>query len=91
MSVLEFPRVYFKGQVSWDPVTTNNYPADQAPAAYDENDCTSLLDAKAIGAAQVQALSCGGMRRSRPAGRAEKRCCGRRCTSARRGASATHR
>ncbi len=25
MSVLETPRIYFKGQVSWDPITTNNY------------------------------------------------------------------
>jgi len=25
MSVLETPRIYFKGQVAWDPITTNNY------------------------------------------------------------------
>lgn len=25
MSVLELPRVYFRGQVSWDPIVTNNY------------------------------------------------------------------
>lgn len=25
MSVLETPRIYFKGQVTWDPITTNNY------------------------------------------------------------------
>ena len=25
MSVLETPRVYFRGQVAWDPITTNNY------------------------------------------------------------------
>jgi hypothetical protein len=25
MSVLETPRIYFRGQVSWDPITTNNY------------------------------------------------------------------
>jgi hypothetical protein len=25
MSVLETPRIYFKGQVTWDPITSNNY------------------------------------------------------------------
>ncbi len=25
MSMLEFPRIYFKGEISWDPITTNNY------------------------------------------------------------------
>jgi hypothetical protein len=25
MSVLETPRIYFRGQVAWDPITTNNY------------------------------------------------------------------
>lgn len=38
MSVLEIPRIYFKGNVSWDPVTTNNYPWN-----YDETDCTTIL------------------------------------------------
>jgi hypothetical protein len=32
MSVLETPRIYFKGEVSWDPITTNNYAAN-----YDED------------------------------------------------------
>lgn len=32
MSVLGSPRIYFKGQISWDPIVTNNY-AD----LYDEN------------------------------------------------------
>jgi len=32
MSVLETPRIYFRGQVSWDTITTNN-----TPALYDEN------------------------------------------------------
>lgn len=27
MSVLETPRIYFRGEVSWDPITTNNYDA----------------------------------------------------------------
>lgn len=44
MSILEFPRVYFRGEVAWDPVTTNNYPVDQAPAAYDELGCDSTLN-----------------------------------------------
>ena len=40
MSILETPRIYFKGRIAWDPVTTNNYPAGQAPL-YDEDDCDS--------------------------------------------------
>ena len=32
MSVLETPRIYFKGEVSWDPITTNNYDTN-----YDES------------------------------------------------------
>ena len=32
MSVLETPRVYFKGEITWDPITTNNYDTN-----YDEN------------------------------------------------------
>jgi len=32
MSVLETPRIYFKGEVAWDPITTNNYPTN-----YDES------------------------------------------------------
>jgi hypothetical protein len=38
MSVLETPRIYFKGQVSWDPVTTNNYANN-----YDEKNCSTVL------------------------------------------------
>lgn len=53
MSVLEIPRVYFKGEVSWDPVTTNNYPSNQAPAGYDEDDCDSTLNAQTVGSANV--------------------------------------
>jgi hypothetical protein len=32
MSVLETPRILFKGEISWDPIVTNNYPK-----FYDEN------------------------------------------------------
>jgi len=32
MSVLETPRIYFKGAVTWDPITTNNYDSN-----YDES------------------------------------------------------
>ena len=42
MSVLETPRLVFRGQITWDPVTTNNYPA-----LYDENDSTTIFDASA--------------------------------------------
>jgi hypothetical protein len=27
MSVLETPRILFRGSIAWDPITTNNYPA----------------------------------------------------------------
>lgn len=53
MSVLEIPRVYFKGEVSWDPVTTNNYAPTDAPAAYDENGCDSTLNVARVGSANV--------------------------------------
>lgn len=53
MSVLELPRIYFKGEVSWDPVTTNNYPVNQAPAAYDEDDCDSTLNSQTVRSASV--------------------------------------
>lgn len=32
MSVLETPRIFFKGEIAWDPIVTNNYDA-----YYDEN------------------------------------------------------
>jgi hypothetical protein len=54
MSVLEIPRVYFKGEIAWDPVTTNNYTQTQAPAGYDEDDCDSTLNATAVNSASVQ-------------------------------------
>jgi len=49
MSILETPRIYFKGNISWDPVTTNNFPPANRKAAYDEDDCESTLDAKIVG------------------------------------------
>ncbi len=42
MSVLETPRVYFRGEVSWDPITTNNYRSN-----YDEADCEAVFDGQA--------------------------------------------
>lgn len=51
MSVLETPRIYFRGNISWDPVTTNNYPAN-----YDEDSGWSILDGAAN---QVQAFRQG--------------------------------
>ena len=38
MSVLETPRILFRGQISWDPIVTNNYPAN-----YDENTCETVF------------------------------------------------
>ncbi len=42
MSVLETPRLYFKGQISWDPVTTNNYDTN-----YNEDTAWTILDGAA--------------------------------------------
>lgn len=38
MSVLETPRILFRGNVAWDPIVTNNYPV-----LYDENQSESVL------------------------------------------------
>jgi hypothetical protein len=40
MSVLETPRICFRGEISWDPITTNNYPN-----IYDENVAELLFGA----------------------------------------------
>jgi hypothetical protein len=40
MSVLETPRIYFKGEVAWDPITTNNYNTN-----YDEGTGEAILPA----------------------------------------------
>ncbi len=53
MSILQFPRVYFNGQIAWDPVTTNNYTPSSAAAAYDENDCESVLNRQPVTASDV--------------------------------------
>jgi hypothetical protein len=47
MSVLETPRLYFTGQMTWDPIVTNNYGPDptQTPpfvGFYDEDACIPL-------------------------------------------------
>lgn len=42
MSVLETPRIYFRGSVSWDPIVTNNDSRD-----YDENAGQAVLPAVA--------------------------------------------
>ena len=42
MSVLETPRLVFRGQLSWDPITTNNYSN-----LYDENDSKTIFDSSA--------------------------------------------
>lgn len=54
MSVLEIPRVYFKGEIAWDPVTTNNYPSNAAPAGYDEDDCDATLNGNTVTGDTVQ-------------------------------------
>jgi hypothetical protein len=42
MSVLETPRIFFKGHVTWDPIVTNNYDTN-----YDENTGETILPAAA--------------------------------------------
>lgn len=70
MSVLNFPRVYFSGEIAWDPVTTNNYlsaaPNGQPPtepnngpvaeAGYDEGGARTQLDGVAVTPATVDAF-----------------------------------
>lgn len=60
MSVLEIPRFYFRGQIAWDPVTTNNNPPappSQNPSAtYDEADCDATFNQSDVGAANVAAF-----------------------------------
>jgi hypothetical protein len=48
MSVLETPRLYFRGKITWDPIVTNNQ-AEQ----YDEDDSKTVFGS---GAANVQAF-----------------------------------
>ncbi|MEA3043803.1 MAG: hypothetical protein QOH47_1641 [Sphingomonadales bacterium] len=38
MSILETPRIYFRGQMAWDPITTNN-----ASDRYDEGDAEPMF------------------------------------------------
>ena len=45
MSVLETPRIYFRGEITWDPVTTNNFRQ-----LYDEDKDVPLLPAVPAGA-----------------------------------------
>jgi hypothetical protein len=55
MSVLETPRIYFRGEISWDPITTNNYAPSDVPAAYDEDGCEATLNQDPV-RAQVAAF-----------------------------------
>ncbi|HEY0371772.1 MAG TPA: hypothetical protein VGD79_07205 [Thermoanaerobaculia bacterium] len=49
MSVLETPRIYFKGEISWDPIVTNNYAQ-----FYDEETALPVLPNAQTVAGQVQ-------------------------------------
>jgi hypothetical protein len=70
MSVLETPRIYFRGQVAWDPITTNNYDT-----YYDEADAETIFPAavkkvqafrqEAIGAVSQGSWNPHGTHRSR--------------------------
>ncbi len=54
MSVLETPRIYFSGQVTWDPITTNNYAR-----FYDEADAEPVFPkvAKKVAAYRKEAIA----------------------------------
>ncbi|HEV7599487.1 MAG TPA: hypothetical protein VGO49_04415 [Bradyrhizobium sp.] len=43
MSVLETPRLYFRGKTTWDPIVTNNRPAQ-----YNEGESKTVFNAAAI-------------------------------------------
>src|SRR5258707_42997 len=53
MSVLETPRIYFRGNVAWDPITTNN-----DPSFYDETDAEPIYNeaAKRVQAFRQEAI-----------------------------------
>lgn len=58
MSVLETPRVYFRGQIAWDPIVTNNYAK-----FYNENTADNVpahQDAQAFRARAIQDVTGGG-------------------------------
>ena len=54
MSVLETPRILFRGQIAWDPIVTNNYPS-----FYDENSAACTLPSAASSQQQVAAFRKG--------------------------------
>lgn len=53
MSILEFPRIYFSGEISWDPVTTNNNTYPSWLANYDEVNADPQLDGDTVQPNQV--------------------------------------
>lgn len=53
MSILEFPRIYFNGEISWDPITTNNNTLPTWNANYDEAGADPQLDGKTVTSAKV--------------------------------------
>lgn len=53
MSVLDTPRVYFRGNISWDPVTTNNYDGEQRVAGYDEDTLDSTWNNNPVAPSEV--------------------------------------
>lgn len=59
MSVLETPRIYFRGQISWDPVTTNNFAPSSRVAAYDEDNVDATYKAVPVQTEQVDAFRSG--------------------------------
>ncbi|MDB5581520.1 MAG: hypothetical protein JWR80_6696 [Bradyrhizobium sp.] len=56
MSILEFPRIYFNGEISWDPITTNNNTLPSWNANYDEAGADPQLDGTTVTSAQVSAF-----------------------------------
>ncbi len=59
MSVLDIPRVYFRGEIAWDPVTTNNYAKTSGyPASYDEDSCNAIFERNEVKAQNVSSFRC---------------------------------
>lgn len=55
MSILEFPRIYFNGEISWDPITTNNNTMPTWDANYDEAGADPQLNGNTVTSAKVSA------------------------------------
>jgi hypothetical protein len=60
MSVLETPRLVFRGQITWDPITTNNYTQQYDEADARTNFPTNAEDVAAFHKDAIDAVLTGG-------------------------------